>query len=77
MSTGVVSGAAAVVIAASRNKYGQALPPNAAKLMCSTLLTSIVTLATSRKKRTRSPLAEMSTFSLAFEPLNSIVSVPD
>ena len=35
-----------------------------------------MTLATSRKNRTRLPLAETSMFSLALEPLNSIVSVP-
>ena len=51
-------------------------PPRALKLIPSTPLRSMVTLPTSRKKRTRLPLAEMSMFSLAFEPLNSIVSVP-
>ena len=35
-----------------------------------------MTLPTSRKKRTRLPLAEMSIFSATLEPLKSIVSVP-
>ena len=36
----------------------------------------MVTLATSRKNRTRPPLAEMSMFSAMLAPLNSSVSVP-
>ena len=40
--------------------------------MCSTSFKSMVTLATSRKKRTRSPLAEMSMFSATLAPLNSM-----
>ena len=51
-------------------------PPRARKSMLSTSSRSIVTLATSRRKRTRPPLATMSMFSLAFEPKKSIVSVP-
>ena len=51
-------------------------PPRALKSMASMPSRSMVTLATSRKKRTRGPLAEMSMFSLAFEPLNRRVSVP-
>ena len=42
----------------------------------STSSRSIVTLATSRRNRTRPPLAEMSMFSLALEPKKSIVSAP-
>ena len=45
-------------------------PPRAWKSICSTSLRSIVTLAMSRKKRTRSPLAEMSMFSAILAPLN-------
>ena len=41
-------------------------PPRARKSMLSTSSRSIVTLATSRRKRTRPPLATMSMFSLAF-----------
>ena len=51
-------------------------PPRALKLIPSTPLRSMVTLPTSRKNRTRLPLAERSMFSLALEPLNCIVSVP-
>ena len=51
-------------------------PPRALNSMCSTSLRSIVTLAMSRVKRTRSPLAEMSMFSAMLAPLNSIVSMP-
>ena len=51
-------------------------PPRALNLMCSTPLRSMVTLPTSRKNRTRLPLAEMSMFSSTLAPLNSSVSVP-
>ena len=51
-------------------------PPKALNSMCSTPLRSIVMLPTSREKRTRAPLAEMSMFSLTLAPLNSSVSVP-
>ena len=51
-------------------------PPSAATLTCSTPLTSMVTLPTSRNSRSRLPLADRSMFSLALEPLNCKVSVP-
>ena len=51
-------------------------PPRAVKLICSTLLRSIVMLATSRVNRARVPLAVMSIFSLMLAPLNWSVSVP-
>ena len=51
-------------------------PPRALKSIVSTLLRSIVMLATSRVNRTRLPLAEMSIFSLMLAPLNSSVSLP-
>ena len=47
-------------------------PPSARKSMRSTSFRSIVTLATSRKNRTRPPFAEISMFSLMFAPKNSM-----
>ena len=51
-------------------------PPRARNATASTSSRSIVTLATSRKRRTRPPLALMSTFSETLAPLNRSVSRP-
>src|SRR5882724_11146173 len=51
-------------------------PPRALNWMRSTSFRSMAILATSRKKVARPPLAEMSMFSLALEPLKSRVSKP-
>ncbi len=52
------------------------VPPTALSWIFSTLLRSITMAPTSRASRTRPPLAEISIFSLALEPLNTSVSVP-
>ena len=51
-------------------------PPRALNSIASTSLRSMVTLAMSRVKRTRPPLAEMSMFSSTLAPLKRSVSVP-
>ena len=51
-------------------------PPRVVSWMRSIVPRSITIAATSRVKETRAPFGKMEMFSLAFEPLNSSVSVP-